>query len=75
MERRDTGFAAGFVCTAYFILAEGALRGDDSAQAALHRAFERGGVEFVKSLRRGEPVDPARCRHWAPEWSLCFDPQ
>jgi protein-L-isoaspartate(D-aspartate) O-methyltransferase len=75
VERRDAGFAASFICTAWFILAEGALRGDEAAQAALYRAFEKGGIEFVKSLRRGEPVDPARCWHWSPEWSLSFDPQ
>ena len=75
VERHDAGFAARFICTAWFILAEGSLRGDDDVQTALHRAFERGGIEFVKSLRRGEPVDPARCWHWTPEWSLSFDPQ
>jgi protein-L-isoaspartate(D-aspartate) O-methyltransferase len=75
VERRGERFAASFVCTAWFILAAGALRGDEAEEAALHRAFERGGVEFVKSLRRAEPVDPARCWHWTPEWSLSFDPQ
>jgi protein-L-isoaspartate(D-aspartate) O-methyltransferase len=75
VERRGEGFAASFVCTAWFILAEGALRGDEAAQSALYRAFERGCIEFVKSLRLGEPTDPARCWYWTPEWSLSFDPQ
>jgi protein-L-isoaspartate(D-aspartate) O-methyltransferase len=75
IERRDDAFAASWLGAAWFILAEGALRGDEDAQEGLFRAFERGGVEFVKRLRRGDPGDPARCWYWTPEWSLSFDDQ
>ena len=40
---------------------------------ALYNAFERGGYEFIKSLRWNEPTDPLRCWYWTPRWSLSYD--
>jgi protein-L-isoaspartate(D-aspartate) O-methyltransferase len=49
-------FAARFVCGAMFIPCIGA-RDEETAQR-LSAAFQRGGLEEVRSLRRGTPPDP-----------------
>jgi protein-L-isoaspartate(D-aspartate) O-methyltransferase len=74
VERRERGLATRWLCPAFFVCAEGALASDEAARGVLLRAFERGGVEFVRSLRWKEPGDPGRCWLWSPRWSLCFDP-
>ena len=68
-------FAARHICRAYFVHAEGkADRIDDGAVERLDRAFQSGGVDFVKSLIWGRTADAARCWFWSPEWSLSYDP-
>jgi hypothetical protein len=49
------------------------LAGDAKAELALFQAFERGGFEFVRSLRLNESTDPMRCWYWTPTWSLSYD--
>src|SRR5262245_36151786 len=72
-DREANGFAARGLYPAYYRSAEGSLAGDADAELALYRAFERGGFEFVQSLRWNEPTDPMRCWYWTPRWSLAFD--
>jgi protein-L-isoaspartate(D-aspartate) O-methyltransferase len=71
--RTANGFAARWLYPAYYVCAEGSLAGDADAELALYHAFERGGFEFVRSLRWKEPTDPMRCWYWTPQWSLSFD--
>jgi protein-L-isoaspartate(D-aspartate) O-methyltransferase len=73
LTRTDSGFAAKFVSPCSFVCAEGELAGDAPLRLRLHEAFQRGGVEFVASFRRG-PSPPERCWFWSPEWSLSYDP-
>ncbi|MFC4174328.1 protein-L-isoaspartate O-methyltransferase [Microvirga sp. GCM10011540] len=73
IERRAGGFAARWLGAAYFVCAEGALAGSPEESAALKAAFERGGVEFVRSLAWKEPGDPGRCWFSGPDWSLSYD--
>ena len=73
IERAANGLAARWLYPAYYVCAEGSLTGDAGAGHALYQAFERGGVEFIRSLRWNEPADPARCWYWTPQWSLSFD--
>jgi protein-L-isoaspartate(D-aspartate) O-methyltransferase len=74
IERRSNGLAARCLYPAYYVCAEGELTGDSEAELALHSAFERGGIEFVKSLRWRERADATRCWYWTPHWSLSYDP-
>jgi hypothetical protein len=55
------------------VCAEGTLAGDTEAELALCEAFERGGFEFVRSLRWNEPMDPMRRWYGTPAWSLSYD--
>ncbi|WGF87199.1 protein-L-isoaspartate O-methyltransferase family protein [Marinivivus vitaminiproducens] len=73
IERQDAGFAVRWLSPAYFIAAEGRLAGSADQVEALRRAFEHGGIEFVRSLRRGGG-DPGRSWFWAADWSLSYDP-
>jgi protein-L-isoaspartate(D-aspartate) O-methyltransferase len=74
IDRKTNGFAARYAGPAYYVCAEGALAGDESSELALFAAFEKGGIEFVKSLRWHEPSDPMRCWYWTAAWSLSYDP-
>jgi protein-L-isoaspartate(D-aspartate) O-methyltransferase len=73
IDRRANGYAARWLCQAYFVCAEGSLAGDADAELALYQAFERGGFESVHSLRWNEPADSMRCWYSTPLWSLSFD--
>jgi protein-L-isoaspartate(D-aspartate) O-methyltransferase len=73
VDRNTNGLAARWLYPAYYVCAEGPLTGDAEAELALYQAFERGGFEFVRSLRWNEPADPLRCWYWTPHWSLAFD--
>ena len=66
------GFAAKFVSRCGFVCAEGPLSGAPQLTDGLRDAFQRGGIEFVASLRRG-PSPPERCWFWSPGWSLSYD--
>ena len=70
---RPNGFAAQWLYPAYYVCAEGDLTGDEQSELALFAAFDKGGIEFVKSLRWNETVDSARCWYWTPRWALSYD--
>jgi protein-L-isoaspartate(D-aspartate) O-methyltransferase len=74
IERQPNGLAARWLYPAYYVCAEGALAGDADSELALHAAFERGGIEAIKSLRWREPADAARCWYATAHWSLSYDP-
>jgi protein-L-isoaspartate(D-aspartate) O-methyltransferase len=74
IDRQPNGFAAKWLYPAYYVCAEGELAGDEKSELALYDAFEKGGIEFIKSLRWNEPADPARCWYWTPRWALSYDP-
>jgi protein-L-isoaspartate(D-aspartate) O-methyltransferase len=74
IERTPNGFAARWLYPAYYVCAEGELAGDSDSEVALHVAFERGGIEFIKSLRWKKPTDPTRCWYSTADWSLSYDP-
>jgi hypothetical protein len=73
LTRTDSGYAVRYVAPVAFVCAEGPLAGSEDMQNALYRAFNRGGVESVRSLRR-DAGTPARCWFCSPAWSLCYDP-
>jgi protein-L-isoaspartate(D-aspartate) O-methyltransferase len=74
IDRQPNGFAAKWLYPAYYVCAEGELAGDEKSELALFDAFEKGGIEFIKSLRWNEASDPARCWYWTPRWALSYDP-
>jgi len=73
IERTPNGFPARYLYPAYYVCAEGALAGAADAELALYAAFERGGFEFVRSLRWNEPSDPMRRWYGTPTWSLSYE--
>jgi protein-L-isoaspartate(D-aspartate) O-methyltransferase len=74
IERKPSGFGARWLYPAYYVCAEGELAGDGDSERALHAAFERGGIEFIKSLRWKEGFDVTRCWYAAGHWGLSYDP-
>lgn len=74
VSRTADGFAARSLGPAYFVFAEGALAGSPVEREGLAAAFERGGVEFVRSLLWRTPIDPARCWYVGDGWALSYDP-
>jgi protein-L-isoaspartate(D-aspartate) O-methyltransferase len=74
IDRRSNGLAARWLYPAYYVCAEGELAGDRDSELALHTAFKRGGIEFVKSLRWNTPADATRCWYSTAHWSLSYDP-
>jgi protein-L-isoaspartate(D-aspartate) O-methyltransferase len=74
IERKSNGLAARWLYPAYYVCAEGELAGDSDAELALHAAFERGGIEFVKSLRWKQATDATRCWYATAQWGLSYDP-
>jgi protein-L-isoaspartate(D-aspartate) O-methyltransferase len=73
VDKTANGLAAHWLYPAYYVCAEGKLAADGEAELALYNAFERGGFEFIKSLRWNQPADPLRCWYWTPRWSLGYD--
>lgn len=74
VERMPNGLAARWLYPAYYVCAEGRLAGDEDSELALHAAFERGGIEFIKSLRWHGRIDPTRCWYATAQWGLSYDP-
>ena len=72
IERRDHEFAAKWMGPAYFVCAEGSLEARDSTEA-LATAFQRGGIEFVRSLRWKQPCAFDRCWFVGSDWGLSYD--
>ncbi|MGE0154710.1 MAG: protein-L-isoaspartate O-methyltransferase [Reyranellaceae bacterium] len=73
VENRGPGFAASHVAPAYFVWAAGQRPEDAAMLAKLTEAFDRGGIEFVRSLVWKGAGDPGRCWFWQPDWALCYD--
>jgi protein-L-isoaspartate(D-aspartate) O-methyltransferase len=73
IERTRGGYAARWLGPAFFVCGEGALADRPDESIALKAAFERGGVEFVRSLRWKEPCTPGRCWFSGPDWGLSYD--
>ena len=73
IERKGARFAARWLGPASFVHAEGALAGGHDETGLLKAAFERGGVEFVRSLRWNEPGVLGRCWFRGKDWSLSYD--
>jgi protein-L-isoaspartate(D-aspartate) O-methyltransferase len=71
--RTEAGFAVRHLSGCRFITARGPLAGNAEDRRALFAAFERGGQDFIASLRRGASP-PERCWFWAQDWSLSYDP-
>ena len=72
--RTATGYEARHLTGCSFVFASGIVAGTTAHQEVLYAAFRRGGVEFVRSLRRGPNPPPERCWFWSPAWSLSYDP-
>jgi protein-L-isoaspartate(D-aspartate) O-methyltransferase len=73
VDRTANGLAALWLYPAYYVCAEGGLAADAEAELALYNAFQRGGFEFIKSLRWEESFDPLRCWYWTAQWGLSYD--
>lgn len=77
VERRNAeAFSARWLGPAFFVCAEGGegeVVGTDAERQALKAAFERGGVEFVRSLRWRTPPSPGRSWFAGTGWSLSYD--
>jgi protein-L-isoaspartate(D-aspartate) O-methyltransferase len=73
IDRVSQGFAAQYRYPAYYVCAEGELAGDERSELALFAAFEKGGIEFVKSLRLAGAIDPTRCWYATSRWGLSYD--
>lgn len=73
IERRASGFAATWLGGAFFVSAEGALAPSVDDCEPLHAAFDKGGMEFVRSLRWKEPPSPDRSWFIGAGWSLSYE--
>lgn len=73
VSQRKAGYAVQWLGPAYFVCAEGTLAATIDDQASLKSSFERGGVEFVKSLYWRDKISPDRCWYSALDWQLCYD--
>ena len=71
IERRSTEYRARWISPIAIFPCEGAR--DPLSEAALTRAFEKGGWEEVTGLCRGDAVPEDRCWLHAPGWSLTRD--
>jgi protein-L-isoaspartate(D-aspartate) O-methyltransferase len=73
IENAQDGFAATSIGPAYFVCAEGRLATTPDEFQRLTAAFERGGIEFVKSLlwKAARPLE--RCWYVGDNWALCYD--
>jgi protein-L-isoaspartate(D-aspartate) O-methyltransferase len=72
IDQVSQGFAAQYRYPAYYVCAEGELAGDEASEFALFAAFEKGGIEFIKSLRLND-FDPTRCWYATARWGLSYD--
>jgi protein-L-isoaspartate(D-aspartate) O-methyltransferase len=72
--RAGSGFAARSLGPAYFVCAAATDPEERPARHALATAFERGGIEFVRSLRWRRDLAPSRSWFVGAGFSLCYDP-
>lgn len=73
VERREGGLAVQWLSRASFVCAEGELSKPGPERQALQAAFERGGIEFVRSLVWQRPAPPGRCWFTGSGWALSYD--
>jgi protein-L-isoaspartate(D-aspartate) O-methyltransferase len=73
VSRQTGGFSARWLNPASFVCAEGRLSQPGPERERLKGSFERGGVEFVRSLIWREPALPERCWFTGSGWSLSYD--
>lgn len=71
--RRETGFQVDWLNPASFVCAEGSLSATSREGEALRESFQRGGIEFVRSLIWRRPASPDRCWFTGPGWALSYD--
>jgi protein-L-isoaspartate(D-aspartate) O-methyltransferase len=71
--RQAAGLSVRWLGPAYFVCAEGQLSQPGPEREALRAAFERGGVEFVRSLVWRESAAPERCWFAGSGWALSYD--
>ncbi len=73
IERSVKGFSAQWLGPATFVCAEGALVPSEAECEALRAAMDKGGIEFVKSLKWKTPASPDRSWLVAKGWSLSYE--
>lgn len=73
IERRGDAYAARAITPAYFVWAEGGFDVATDELARLRAAFERGGLEQVRSLIWKRPAPPERCWFAGASWALGYD--
>jgi protein-L-isoaspartate(D-aspartate) O-methyltransferase len=74
IDRTERGFAASWICPAFFVWGEGSgFSVTKASSEALERAFEDGGGEFVRKLSWRKPAEPMRCWFHDTDWSLGYD--
>jgi protein-L-isoaspartate(D-aspartate) O-methyltransferase len=73
IEKCRDGFAAASIGPAYFVCADGQLATTPDELQRLSAAFERGGIEFVKSLLWKVAPPVGRCWYVGDNWALCYD--
>ncbi len=71
--RQESGLSVRWLGPASFVCAEGALSQPGPAREALQASFERGGIEFVRSLIWRETAAPGRCWFTGSGWALSYD--
>ncbi|MDF2972528.1 MAG: hypothetical protein K0R61_2978 [Microvirga sp.] len=71
--RKSTGLAVQWLGHVSFVCAEGRLSQPGEDRQALQAAFERGGMEFVRSLVWRETAPPGRCCFTGSGWALSYD--
>jgi len=71
--RRGKGLAVQWLGRAFFVCAEGELSSPGPERQALQASFERGGIEFVRSLIWRQAALPGRCWFTGPGWALSYD--
>lgn len=71
--RQEGGFSVRWLGPAFFVCAEGELSQPGPEQEALRASFERGGIEFVRSLVWRDHAPPGRCWFTGSGWALSYD--
>lgn len=71
--RQQSGLSVRWLGPAYFVRAEGRLSQPGLEREALQAAFERSGIEFVRSLVWKENAAPGRCWFTGSGWALSYD--
>ena len=74
VERRPRGYAAHCIASTPSTRAAGRLAAAGGAANPLRRAFGRGGLAHIRSLRLDATPETPRLWLFSPEWSLSYDP-